>query len=319
METKEQSETLENPPAEVTPEEFAPVPLPATNSPLARIFEKASDEGDLQKMQEVANMLASSNLVPKAYQGKPGDVIVAYELGNAVGLPILPALQNIAVINGKPCIYGDGLIAIVKANGGKLVETRMFNDAGELTGYQCTAMRPGHPDVTHQFTIEDAKNAQLLNKQGPWQQYKPRMLQMRARGFACRDQYADWLNGMILREEAEDYIDVDYQTGEVLKKMGDRKEFGTRTDEIINQFSGGGENKEESPQEPVAEQSGEAGQAFDVAKAMTLYELANTEEDMKKLNADVYQPNINSLSKSDKKRLDDALSDAWKRIRSNGG
>ena len=49
-----------------------------------------------------------------------------------------------------------------------------------------------------------AKKASLWTKPGPWQQYPDRMLQMRARGFALRDTFADVLRGLISREEAED-------------------------------------------------------------------------------------------------------------------
>lgn len=46
---------------------------------------------------------------------------------------------------------------------------------------------------------------QLWGKSGPWQQYPKRMLQMRARGFALRDKFADVLGGLISAEEARDY------------------------------------------------------------------------------------------------------------------
>jgi len=55
------------------------------------------------------------------------------------------------------------------------------------------------------FSVEDAKRAGLWGKQGPWQAYPKRMLQMRARGFALRDAYPDVLKGLISTEEAQDY------------------------------------------------------------------------------------------------------------------
>src|SRR6185295_12780043 len=50
----------------------------------------------------------------------------------------------------------------------------------------------------------DAKTANLWGKAGPWTQYPKRMLQMRARGFGCRDCFPDLLRGIIIKEEAED-------------------------------------------------------------------------------------------------------------------
>jgi hypothetical protein len=68
----------------------------------------------------------------------------------------------------------------------------------------CTVVRKGMPPVVRKFSIDDAKKAGLWGKAGPWTQYPDRMLQMRPRGFACRDAFPDALRGLISREEAED-------------------------------------------------------------------------------------------------------------------
>lgn len=59
--------------------------------------------------------------------------------------------------------------------------------------------------IARSFSVSDAKKAGLWNKQGPWQQYPKRMLQMRARAWALRDGCADMLRGFQVREEVEDY------------------------------------------------------------------------------------------------------------------
>ena len=51
--------------------------------------------------------------------------------------------------------------------------------------------------------FRSAKRAGLWGKQGPWQQFPDRMMQMRARGFTLRDGFADVLGGLYLREELE--------------------------------------------------------------------------------------------------------------------
>jgi hypothetical protein len=70
----------------------------------------------------------------------------------------------------------------------------------------CTIKRKGEEPHTSTFSVEDAKKAGLLGKQGPWTQYPKRMLQMRARGFALRDKFSDALKGLIVKEEAQDYV-----------------------------------------------------------------------------------------------------------------
>ena len=189
---------------------------PATReTPLSRMLATSADTGDYAGMLQVCELVAKSSICPKEFVGKAGDVLIAIDLGAAVGLPPLFSLQSIAVINGRPTIWGDGMLAIIKHNGGRLVETELLGKDFAFLGYECTAIRAGHPDVTRRFTMAEAKTAGLANKQGPWTQYPNRMCQMRARGFACRDQFADWLNGMISREEAADVLVVDNETGEV--------------------------------------------------------------------------------------------------------
>ena len=65
----------------------------------------------LTEAMEVANFFAKSDLVPKDYKGKPGNIVVAWQKGFEVGLMPQQSLETIAVINGRACIWGDGLIA----------------------------------------------------------------------------------------------------------------------------------------------------------------------------------------------------------------
>jgi hypothetical protein len=153
-----------------------------------------------------AGELAASNLVPKAYAGKPLDILVAIQWGNEIGLAPMQALQNISVINGKPSVYGDAAMALVQAHPACEGVEEFFEGEGTPNPVAvCIAHRKGRKPVTARFSVEDAKRAGLWNKQGPWTSYPKRMLQMRARGFALRDAFPDALKGLITTEEAEDY------------------------------------------------------------------------------------------------------------------
>lgn len=155
---------------------------------------------------QFSEMLAKSQMVPKAYQNKPEDIMVAVQWGYEIGLPPLQALQNISVINGKPSVYGDAAMALVQAS--PVCEGVDEHIEGEGTPNPvavCIAKRKGRNPVIVRFSVEDAKRAGLWGKQGPWQAYPKRMLQMRARGFALRDAFPDVLKGLITAEEAQDY------------------------------------------------------------------------------------------------------------------
>lgn len=153
-----------------------------------------------------AGELAASNLVPKAYAGKPLDILVAIQWGNEIGLAPMQALQNISVINGKPSVYGDAAMALVQAHPACEGVEEFFEGEGTPNPVAvCIAHRRGRKPVTAKFSVDDAVRAGLWKKPGPWTSYPKRMLQMRARGFALRDAFPDALKGLITTEEAEDY------------------------------------------------------------------------------------------------------------------
>jgi hypothetical protein len=153
---------------------------------------------------EIANNLAQSSLIPQAMKGKPADIVVAMAYGAELGLQPLQSLQNIAVINGRPSLWGDAVRALV-LNSHDLKSLKEWNE-GDV--FYCEIIRStrsgGEITITKTFGDADATQAGLLGKQGTWKQYPDRMKQMRAFGFAARDAYADRLRGFITREEAED-------------------------------------------------------------------------------------------------------------------
>lgn len=157
---------------------------------------------------QFSEMLASSSMVPRAYQGKPNDVLVCLQWGYEMGMAPMQALQNIAVINGKPSMYGDSLMALVQASPTcENIEEYFENEGTPNPVAVCVAKRKGRTPVVFKFSVEDAKRAGLWGKGGPWTAYPKRMMQMRARGFALRDAFADVLTGLITAEEAQDYPD----------------------------------------------------------------------------------------------------------------
>lgn len=162
----------------------------------------------LDEAMRFSDMLAKSSMVPKAYQGKPEDVLVAVQWGKELGLAPLQALQNIACINGKPSVYGDTAMALVQNSPVcDNIEEFIENEGTPNPTAVCVAHRKNRTPITARFSVEDAKRAGLWGKQGPWTAYPKRMLQMRARGFALRDAFPDVLKGLITVEEANDYPD----------------------------------------------------------------------------------------------------------------
>ncbi len=167
---------------------------------------------DNKSSMDLANQLAKSELVPVAYRGKPENILVAMQWGREIGLTPMRSLNSLAVINGKPAVYGDELLALVKSHPkfAGMKEWLEKDDKGDQTTAFCEIKRQvgNEIEVTlGKFSVEDSKKARLWGKQGPWSQYPWRMLKMRARGFAIRDSFPDALKGIITYEEMRDYPD----------------------------------------------------------------------------------------------------------------
>ena len=71
----------------------------------------------LSEIVEQAEMLSKAgDAVPKAYRGSPGACLLAVDLAGNVGKPLLWVMQNVAFINGRAIIEGNGIIDIAADN-----------------------------------------------------------------------------------------------------------------------------------------------------------------------------------------------------------
>lgn len=153
-----------------------------------------------------AKMVSGTEFAPKDFRGKPEACLLAIQHGSEIGLSPMQSLQSIAVVNGRPTIYGDAALAVCLASVVCEYVTESVDGEGDRMVATCSAQRRGYPaPITSTFSVADAKAAGLWAKGGPWSQYPKRMLAMRARGFALRNAFADVLRGLVTAEEAQDY------------------------------------------------------------------------------------------------------------------
>lgn len=162
---------------------------------------------NMNEAMQMATMISNSQLAPQAYKGKPDDTLVAMMMGNELGLNPMQSIQNIAVINGKPSIYGDAMLALVQNHPAFGGINESYDESTKTA--TCVVWRKGGDKHTQTFSKIDADAAGLWGRKGPWTQYPQRMLAMRARGFALRNQFADALCGLISVEEARDMPNVE--------------------------------------------------------------------------------------------------------------
>jgi hypothetical protein len=178
----------------------------AAPKPLINYGAQGVKLASLEDAFRFANAIVASGFAPRGME-KPEAVLVAIQLGAELGLTPMAALQNTAVINGRPAIYGDAALALVRASG--LLESFSEEEVGEAGkdsfGIKVTATRRDGSKGSETFTVGDAKAAKLWGKSGPWTDYPRRMLKFRARGFVLRDVFGDVLKGLRTAEEVRDY------------------------------------------------------------------------------------------------------------------
>lgn len=163
----------------------------------------------MDDMWRFANAVVKARLAPKGMES-PEAVLIALQLGAEVGLTPMASVQNIAVVNNRPSIWGDAMLALCQASP-SFDRTRFkewIEGEGDKMVAHCQSARVGAPEDHTTFSVADAKAAGLWGKGGPWSQYPKRMLAMRARGFSLRNSCADLLKGIISREEAGDIVET---------------------------------------------------------------------------------------------------------------
>lgn len=173
----------------------------------------------IEEVFRVSKGVVMSGLAPDALvKGKNPDeaaaaVAVAIMSGAELGLKPMVALRSFTVINGRPALFGDGLINVIRQSGrAEYLRTGCDERDGKLVGW-CEAKRTDtSEDKRVEFSQTDAIKAGLWQTSGssPWAKYPQRMLAWRAAGWCLRELFGDVLGGIRDEYEAEE-IEVEQQ------------------------------------------------------------------------------------------------------------
>ena len=166
--------------------------------------------------RETAEWLAQSDFVPKDFKGKAANIIAAAIHGSSLGMDVMQSMQSIAVVNGRPSLYGDAALALVQRHPEFEDIVEAIQGEGDERRATCEVKRKNRSSRVVEYSVARAKTARLWGKQGPWQTDPDRMLQMRARSYALRDTFADALKGFDLKEVVQDYEPIKEVQGEVI-------------------------------------------------------------------------------------------------------
>ena len=243
----------------------------------------------LEMSRSLAHHFCNTEMVPKQFRGKPEDGAVAIMWGNEIGLDALQSLQNVAVVNGRPTLWGDALTAIVKGSGQCEFLTSAY-DEGTKTA-TITTKRVDEPEESRSYSWEDAQRAGLATKD-TYLKHPKRMLHARARSHLLNDVYPDLLKGIKIRELEEEgntrrEVDVTARgstLSNILKKKSANKSIQKQSNVVQDAIQAApvvSKEKTVTPQKGV-EQSNESDYKQDsgavVDEYLTIIETADQEQ-----------------------------------------
>jgi len=157
----------------------------------------AFEPSDIGQGVQLAKLLVASRLLPKSI-ATPEAAFVVIMAGRELGLTAMQSIRSIHVVDGKPTMSADLMVALTKRSPA-CEFLRLVESTTERAAYE--TRRRGEPDTTTiGFTIDDASKAGLLGR-GPWRQYPAAMLRARAAAAICRAVYPDLMLGVYETDE----------------------------------------------------------------------------------------------------------------------
>lgn len=141
-------------------------------------------------IKEQATAAVRSGLLPRGMSIEAAAIIALK--GREIGIPIMQALGQISVVNGRPVCAAELQLALIYRHcKGAIVNVLESTDIKACIEF----IRPGCKPFESTFTIEDAKRAGVASK-SVWQQYPKAMLRARAVSAGARVIFPDALMGM---------------------------------------------------------------------------------------------------------------------------
>lgn len=173
--------------------------------------------------QRVAKMLSSSSLIPKEYQGRVDNCLIALEMANRNGSSPLMVMQNLHIIQGKPSWSSPFIIGSINSCGRFSSKLKFKKSGANPTsddyGYEAYATEKGGDElIGPKVTWKMVKDEGWLSKAGSkWKTMPELMFQYRSAAFFGRLYCPEIMMGMQTVEEIVDVQSVDVTQEEVKK------------------------------------------------------------------------------------------------------
>ena len=170
----------------------------------ARTDRAAFEPATLSEALHVSGVLVASRLLPRSIQ-TPEAAFAVIATGRELGLSAMQALRAIHIVEGKPTLSADLMVALVKRSP-ECSFFRLVESTAERATYE--TLRRGEPSPTRLgYTIEEAKASGAATKDN-WRKYPAAMLRARAASSLARAVYPDLVLGVYDPDELDGVRDV---------------------------------------------------------------------------------------------------------------
>jgi hypothetical protein len=191
-------------------------------------------------LQQLAEQISRSTIIPKEFAGSPSNCLIALEMAHRIGAGILQVMQSLYIVHGKPSWSGQFIIAAVNAT--KRFSTLRFHfNEGKSECYAFAKDLDGNELKGPAVTIAMAKAEGWWARNPKWQNMTELMMTYRAGTFFGRVYAPDVLMGM--REQYE-VLEAEAVT------IKDAKVPSQTTKDIIADVAGPNEETEPPKPEP---------------------------------------------------------------------
>lgn len=191
----------------------------------------------LDNAKALAVELSKSDIIPKEFQNKPANCLIAVELANRLNANPFQVMQNMDVIYGRPSLRSSFIIACIN-NSGKIKGSLKFEI--DVNNTKCRAWavesETGEKLVGPLVTIEMATAEGWSTKNGSkWKNMPDLMLRYRAATFFGRLFCPEILCGMISDDEARDIKPDDTQIIDVFAEQTNEVQAKNIQQEVKNE------------------------------------------------------------------------------------
>lgn len=168
------------------------------------------DNNEWSVMSQMAAQLVPTGFLPKAID-TPEKAVAIMLKARELNVPAMYGLSNISIINGKPVVSAEMMLALIYRDHGKqAIRVSESSDTACTVEYRLEGWGEAQ---SYTFTIAQAKTAGLM-KNPTWSSYPAAMLRARCISAVARMAFPESIAGMYVPGELGDQVEID-DDGEV--------------------------------------------------------------------------------------------------------